>query len=160
MMIFMGFTSAVEPVFSYHYGTGNREMRKKVYVLCVRWCLVLGVAGMLLLLVIRKWAVGVFFSPGTEFFDIAHLGYLISLPAFLFVGINIFGSGLFTAFSNGLISAVLSFLRTFLVLTACLYGMTALFGGYGLWSAWPAAEFLSMLITVFFLRKYRACYGY
>ena len=37
MMVFMGFTSAVEPVFSFHYGSGNVEMRKRVYKLSMQW---------------------------------------------------------------------------------------------------------------------------
>ena len=31
MLAFMGFTSAVEPVFSYHYGSVNGRMIKQVY---------------------------------------------------------------------------------------------------------------------------------
>ena len=160
MMIFMGFTSAVEPVFSYHYGSGNTEMRRKVYRLSMRWCLVLGAVIMLLLFTFRRQVIDVFFDPGTAFYDIALLGYVISLPACLFVGINIFGSGLFTAFSNGLVSGLLSFLRTFLILTVCLYGLTALFNGAGLWSAWPAAELLSMIVTLLYLCRYRVRYQY
>ena len=76
------------------------------------------------------------------------------------MGINIFGSGLFTAFSNGLISGLLSLTRTFVVLTACLYGLTALFGGPGLWSAWPVAELMCMGITLLVLKKYRDIYHY
>ncbi len=160
MMVFMGFTSAVEPVFSYHYGTGDAGMRRKVYRLCIRWNLLVGFASMILLFLFRRRAVGVFFEPRTEFYDLSLLGYLLSLPACLFVGLNIFGSGLFTAFSNGLISGFLSLVRTFLVLTACLYGLTALFGGIGLWSAWAAAELISLIVTVIVLRKYRSRYGY
>ena len=46
------------------------------------------------------------------------------------------------------------------VLTCCLYGLTALFGGPGLWSAWPAAELISCFITVCVLRKFRSIYQY
>ena len=160
MMVFMGYTSAVEPVFSYHYGSGNTEERKNVYRLSILWSLILGTVIMVLLYFCRNQAIGIFFDRGTDFFRIASLGYLISLPACLFVGINIFGSGLFTAFSNGLVSMVLSSLRTFVVLTVCLYGMTALFGGPGLWSAWPAAELISLVITMLVLKKYRSRYQY
>ena len=66
----------------------------------------------------------------------------------------------FTAFSNGLVSMLLSALRTFAVLTVCLYGLTALFGGPGLWSAWPAAELISMVVTLLVLRHYRNRYQY
>lgn len=160
MMVFMGFTSAVEPVFSFHYGSGNTDERKNVYRLSMLWSVILGAALMLLLFLIRDWAIGIFFDRGSDFYSIASLGYLISLPACLFVGINIFGSGLFTAFSNGLVSMLLSALRTFAVLTVCLYGLTALFGGPGLWSAWPAAELISMVVTLLVLRHYRNRYQY
>ena len=160
MMVFMGFTSAVEPVFSFHYGSGNTDERKNVYRLSMLWSVILGAALMLLLFLIRDWAIGIFFDRGSDFYSIASLGYLISLPACLFVGVNIFGSGLFTAFSNGLVSMLLSALRTFAVLTVCLYGLTALFGGPGLWSAWPAAELISMVVTLLVLRHYRNRYQY
>ena len=160
MMVFMGFTSAVEPVFSYHYGSGNIAMRRKVFRLCMIWSLLLGAVIMALLFLFRDGIIGIFFERGTEFFDISSVGYLISLPACLFVGINIFGSGLFTAFGNGLVSGMLSVIRTFAVLTACLYGLTALFGGPGLWSAWPAAELVSLVITLLVLKKYRPNYQY
>ena len=160
MMVFMGFTSAVEPVFSFHYGSGNVEMRKRVYKLSMLWSVVLGVVAMVLLYFLREPVTGVFFTRGTDFYAIAEWGYLLSLPACLFVGVNIFGSGLFTAFSNGLVSGALSFIRTFLILVLCLYGLTALFGGTGLWLAWPAAELLSLFVTWGALRKYGNRYAY
>ena len=159
-MVFMGYTSAVEPVFSYHYGSGNVEMRKRVFRLSILWNLILGAVAMLLLFVLRSRVVGIFFRPETDFYDIASLGYLIVLPACLFTGINIFGSGLFTAFGNGVVSGLLSLIRSFVVLTCCLYGLTALFGGPGLWSAWPAAELISIFVTLVALKKYRVKYQY
>ena len=159
-MVFMGFTSAVEPVFSFHYGSGNTAMRKKVYRLSIQWNLVNGAALALLLFLLRNQIVGIFFERGSEFYRIALLGTVLSLPACLFTGLNVFGSGLFTAFSNGLVSGLLSLVRTFIVLTACIFGLTALFGGPGLWSAWPTAEFVSLMITLLVLKKYRSVYEY
>ena len=129
--VFMGFTTAVEPIFSYHYGSG-----------------------------LRGAITGIYFKPDTEFYRISLLGYVISLPACLFTGYNQFGSGLFTAFSNGIVSGFLSLVRTFVVLIICLFALTALFSGYGLWSAWPAAEFISFIITAIFLWRYRGKYKY
>ena len=159
-MVFMGYTSAVEPVFSYHYGSGNTEMRKRVYRLSIYWNLVLGVVTMAVLFVLRPTIVGIYFDEGTDFYNIASLGYLIMLPACVFIGVNIFGSGLFTAFGNGVVSGLLSIIRSFVVLTACLFGLTALFGGPGLWSAWPAAEILSCFVTFYALRRFRGQYQY
>lgn len=159
-MVFMGYTSAVEPVFSYHYGSGNVEMRRRVFRLSLLWNLILGLATMLLLFLFRGRMVGIFFREGTPFYDIASLGYRIVLPACLFTGFNIFGSGLFTAFGNGAVSGLLSLIRSFVLLTGCLFGLTALFAGPGLWSAWPTAELLSLFVTCFALRRFRGRYQY
>ena len=158
--VFMGFTTAVEPIFSYHYGSGNVAMRKKVYKYSVQWCFLLGAVLIIVLFLLRGVITGIYFKPDTEFYRISMLGYMISLPACLFSGYNQFGSGLFTAFSNGIISGFLSLVRTFIVLILCLFLLTALFSGPGLWSAWPAAEFISFIITAVFLWKYREKYKY
>lgn len=158
--VFMGFTTSVEPVFSYHYGSGNIPMRKKVYRYSIQWCFLLGVVLILVLFLLRGVITGIYFKPDTEFYRISLQGYMISLPACLFIGYNSFGSGLFTAFSNGLISGFLSLVRTFAALIPCLFVLTALFSGYGLWSAWPAAELISLIVTAGFLRKYREKYEY
>ena len=158
--VFMGFTTAVEPIFSYHYGSGNVAMRKKVYKYSVQWCFLLGAVLIIVLFLLRGVITGIYFRPDTEFYRISMLGYMISLPACLFSGYNQFGSGLFTAFSNGIISGFLSLVRTFVVLIICLFLLTALFSGPGLWSAWPAAEFISFIITAVFLWKYREKYKY
>lgn len=160
MAVFMGFTTAVEPVFSYHYGSGNVEMRKKVYKLSLLSVAAWGVLTLVLLFLFRKPLIGIFFDQGTVFFDICEYGLMLSLPACLFVGANVFASGLFTAFGNGLISGALSFIRTFLIFTLCLYVLSGLFGAIGFWFAWPAAEVVSLVASVVALRKFRFKYQY
>ncbi|WP_408070458.1 MATE family efflux transporter [Butyrivibrio sp. JL13D10] len=160
MMVFMGITSAIEPVFSYNYGSGNIPNRKNAYRLGMLWSVILGVLCTVVLFVFSEQVVSVFFDPGTEFYDVAYTGYLLTLPGCLFAGINIFGSGVFTAFSNGLVSGILSALRSFVFLTACLFGLTALINEKGLWLAWPVAEAISLVTTVFALRFFRVRYRY
>ena len=109
---------------------------------------------------IRHPMVGFFFPEGSVFYEIALTGYVLALPAALFTGINVFVSGLFTAFGNGLVSGILSFLRTFVAFTACLYGLTAFFGGPGLWAAWAVAESVSLIPTFYAVFKYKNRYQY
>ena len=104
--------------------------------------------------------VGFFFREGTIFYEIALTGYILALPAAPFTGINVFISGLFTAFGNGLVSGILSFLRTFVAFTICLYGLTAIFGGPGLWAAWAVAESVSLIPSFYAIYKYRKRYQY
>ena len=158
--VFMGYAAAVEPIFSYHYGSGNVEARKKVFKMSMWWQLILGGIYVVVLFFLRSQVVGIFFDKGTDFFRISLTGYYWALPACLFVGINTFASGLFTAFSNGLVSAILSVLRTFVFITACMFAMTAIFGGPGLWSAWPTAEILSLFVSLIAFKMFRKRYEY
>ena len=66
------------------------------------------------------------------------------------------GLGLFTALNNGAISAVISFLRTFVFQVAVVLALPALIELDGIWLAIVAAEALALLVTTAFLcRKAR-----
>ncbi len=158
--IFMGFTSAVEPVFSYHYGSGDKEARKKVFKLSNIWIFVISIVIMVISYLLRNNIVDIFFDRGTEIYKITQLGFTISILATLFCGYNTFFSGLFTAFSNGLISGILSVARTFVILVISLYLMSYLFEGIGLWSAWPVAEVVALIFSLVFVIKYKNRYNY
>ena len=80
--------------------------------------------------------------------------------ALLFLGLNVFASGMFTALSNGVVSAVLAFSRTFLFTVACVQLLPLLLGVTGVWLATPAAEFLGILMAAALMMKYRKRYGY
>ena len=158
--IFLGFTSAIEPVFSYHYGSGNIEMRKKVFSLSNRWIFLISILIVILAFVFCDKIVCIFFEPNSEIYKITQLGFRVSIFATMFCGYNTFYSGLFTAFSNGFISATLSVARTFIVLVICLYLLSYLFQGMGLWVAWPVAELVAFIISIIFILKYKNRYEY
>ena len=53
-------------------------------------------------------------------YDLAVTGNRICTAALLFIGFNIFASGMFTALSNGVVSAVLAFSRSFVFMVAAM----------------------------------------
>ena len=79
--IFMGFTSAVEPVFSYNYGSGNVAARKKVFKLSNIWLLIMSIVFSIRVFIFRNSIVGIFFDKGTEIYSITQLGFTISIFA-------------------------------------------------------------------------------
>ncbi len=158
--VFMGFSMAVAPVFSYHYGTGNKEMRAKVFKLSMLWTAILSVVLSSLFFLFREPIVGLFFTKGTAIYDLTMKGFLFAIPAALFVGFNSFASGLFTAFSNGGISAFLSILRTLVILTGMLFLLSWLFGENGMWMSWAVTEAFSLIISMIFLKKKKKKYAY
>ena len=88
------------------------------------------------------------------------IGFALFSISFLFTGINIFASALFTAFSNGVVSAILSFLRTFVFLILSLLLLPWLWELDGIWLAVPVAEILALCISLFYLVKLKKVYHY
>ena len=73
---------------------------------------------------------------------------------------GIFGSGFFTALNNGLISALISFLRTLVFQIGAVLVLPMLFELDGIWWSVVAAELGSVLLTFGFMVKYRKRYHY
>ena len=104
--------------------------------------------------------VGVFTRPDSPVYDLAVTGNRLCSIALLFVGLNVFASGMFTALSNGVVSAVLAFSRSFLFTVACVQLLPLLLGVTGVWLATPAAELLGLLMSAALLARHQKRYGY
>ena len=104
--------------------------------------------------------VGIFAETGTPVYEIARNGFLIFPLSFLFCGLNIFTSATFTALSNGKLSAILSFLRTFGLITVLLLTLPNVLGVTGVWLAVPIAELITMIVALIFLYQNREKYHY
>ena len=87
-------------------------------------------------------------------------GFRIFALGYLFCGINIYASSFFTALCNGMVSALLSFTRSFLLRGGLVILMPLLFGLNGIWGAVVVAEGLGAVMAVAFLLKYRKRYRY
>ena len=158
--IFYGYSSGVAPIFSYNYGSKNTYQLKNIFKISMIFVILSSVLICFLSLPAAPYIITFFAKENSHVFYIALKGFFIFAISFLFTGTDIFSAAMFTAFSNGFVSGLLSLIRTFIVLTVCLYGLTALFGGTGLWSAWPASELICVVITLLVLRRYRNKYQY
>ena len=77
-------------------------------------------------LVVTEPLVSVFARPDNPVYDLAVTGNRICSFALIFIGFNVFASGMFTALSNGLISAVLAFSRSFVFMVIAMLILPAL----------------------------------
>jgi len=99
--------------------------------------------------------VRLFAEETSEVYRIAADGFAIFSYSFLFCGLNSFTSAMFTALSNGKLSAVLSFLRTFGLLTGGILLLPRIWGITGVWLAVPVAEGIMAAVSAIFLAHYR-----
>lgn len=157
---FIGYTIGTAPVISYHYGAGNHDELKS---LLRKSLIIVGVfsLGMLILgeVLARPLSV-IFVGYDTELLSLTLRGFAIFSFSFLFSGFAIYGSGFFTALNNGLISAVISFLRTLVFQVAAILILPLIWGIDGIWISIVVAEVMATAVTILFWIGNRSKYHY
>ena len=96
--------------------------------------------------------VSCFANTASPVFPIAVSGMRIYGLGFLFSGINIYAAVRMMAYGKGYFSGLITFLRSFALLLLFLTVLPQKFGLTGVWLAVPAAEVLTLLVAVWFLR--------
>ena len=91
-------------------------------------------------------------NTASPVFPIAVSGMRIYGLGFLFSGINIYAAVRMMAYGKGYFSGLITFLRSFALLLLFLTVLPQKFGLTGVWLAVPAAEVLTLLVAVWFLR--------
>lgn len=158
--LYMGFSMGVAPVISFNYGSKNHPMLQKVFKICLCFIGISSVLITVLALISSPVIVQIFTPADSETFRIANTGFFLFSLNYLFAGINIFASSMFTAFSDGKISAVISFVRTFVLITANILILPYFIGVNGIWLAVPIAECMTVFLSVYYFLKKRNDYHY
>ena len=103
---------------------------------------------------------GVFVSYDANLLAMTMLAIQLYSLFYLFNGINVFASAFFTVLNDGLVSAVISFLRTLLLQVAMIFLLPALFGLESIWLTIVVVELLALAVSVFCFVKFRKKYHY
>lgn len=160
LSVFIGFSIGTAPLIGFNFGADNRNELKN---LLHKSLVVLGVSSAAMLvsaLVLAKPLSQIFVGYDRNLMDMTVRGFMIYSLSFLLCGYNIFGSSLFTALNNGLISASISFVRTLLCQIVAVMTLPLIFGLDGIWASVVAAELTALVLTTFFVLKYRKRYHY
>ena len=158
--LYIGFSIGVAPIIGFHYGNKNDVQQKKVFSISMRFIAAASVVLFLGSIFGGSRIVRLFAEETSEVYRIAADGFAIFSYSFLFCGLNSFTSAMFTALSNGKLSAVLSFLRTFGLLTGGILLLPRIWGITGVWLAVPVAEGIMAAVSAIFLVHYRKRYAY
>ncbi len=147
-------------MLSFYYGEQNHGKLKKLVTLSLQV-----IAGISLVTVgasflLTRPLVSVFARADNPVYDLAVTGNRICTIALLFIGFNIFASGMFTALSNGIVSAVLAFSRSFVFMLITMIVLPLLLGVNGIWLATPAAEGMALILSTALFLKYKKRYQY
>lgn len=158
--LYMGFSQGISPVIGFNYGSQNHRQLKQVFRTALIFIAATSVAVFVFAELAGAVIVGIFAQTGTAVYEMARHGFTIFAVSFLFSGLNLFSSALFTALSNGRISAIISFIRTFVLIVASLAVLPLILGLDGIWLAIPIAEAGATVMCVGYLKKNRNVYHY
>lgn len=158
--LYTGYSYGVAPMLSYYHGEKNSNKLKKVIGTSLKIIGSISIVSVIVSLMATRSLVGFFASPEHPVYELAVTGNRVCTMALFFIGFNIFMSGMFTALSNGKVSAVLAFSRSFVFMLITMGILPLFFGVQGVWMATPVAEFMAILLGFRMFIKYRETYQY
>lgn len=158
--LYMGYMFGISPLLSYFYGEKNDNNLRKLKAISLKLIGIVAIITTILSILGSNLLVSVFTNPESISYGLAVNGNKIFSLALLFVGFNTFSSMLFTALSNGKVSAIIAFSRTFIFLVGTIIILPIIFDINGLWLAVPISEILALILSIYFFKKYKKEYNY
>lgn len=138
---FNGIAQGSQPLISKCFGKGDREgclqLKKMGYITAF----VLAGIMYCILFTFSKEFVAIFNSEGSEMMAVyADMGVKLYFTGIFFAGLNIVGSGVFSATQEAVKAAVVSVARGFVFILGFVFLLSYLFEMTGVWLAYAAAE--------------------
>lgn len=156
-MIIIGFGQGIVPVISFSYGAKEKNLAAGIRNKTMGMVM----AAAMILFLIMSFAAGGYCSLFTDkegenagnIADIVIPGLRLQMSSFLFAGINTIASFYFTAIGKAKESAVISASRGLIVLMLAILILPALFGITGVWLVSLTTETVTLLISVWYIKK-------
>ena len=160
MAIFIGYSVGMAPVVGYNYGAKNHQ---ELHNVLKKSMIIVGITGVIMFTLGEVFGpiFGSIFSNGDEALQALSSKALFAFSfTYLTAGFSIFGSSFFTALNNGLISALISMIRSFGFELVTVWLLPLLLNSDGIWAAGPIAEIGAVSLTLFFFLHERKRYQY
>ena len=158
--IYLGYSFGTAPIISFNYGAQNTKELQNVLKKSLKLLFGTGITLFLIATLSAGVLSKIFVGYDVELYEMTVRGFRLYAISYLLCGFNIYGSSFFTALNNGIVSAVVSFLRTVVFEVAAIMILPVFFGLTGIWCAITVAELASFIITAIFFFVLRKRYHY
>ena len=145
--VFLGYCTGCAPLMSYHLGARNGEEMASLFR---KSLLIVGVAGVGMFALTRVLVTPLatlFVGYDAGLLELTVHAALLYWFALLVMGFNVYGSSLFTAVGNGHVSALISFVRTFICEIGAVLLVPLVLGADGIWLSILVAEAVALVLT-------------
>lgn len=158
--LYFGYSNGIAPVISYKYGNGDKEQLQSLFKNSILFLIISSVLANIFIHATVAKALTVFTPAGSNVYRITLHGFSMYSLAFLIMGLGIFASAMFTAFSDGKASAIISFSRTFIFIVGAILILPNVLGEIGVWIAVPMAETFGFLVAAAYLVRKKDEFAY
>lgn len=145
---------------SYQYGARNRKEMRSILLKSLGF---IGVGSVFMFLAAECLAgplSAIFVSYDAALLEFTVNAYQIYAFAFLIMGIPIYASALFTSLGNGIVSAIIAFLRTLVFECGAVLLLPLILGIDGIWLSVTVGELAAAILSICFMVAFRKRYGY
>lgn len=158
--IFLGYAVGTAPIVSYHYGAKNTDELKNVLKKSIVINFVIGIIMTGVSIALSYPLSYIFARKDIALLKMTNHAMKIYSFAFIFMGFNIFASSFFTALNDGLVSALISGIRTLIFQTSSVILLASWFGLNGIWSSVIVAEVVALILGIIFFIANKKKYNY
>ena len=149
MALFNGIAQGSQPLISDYYGRNEKGLIRRVIRMGLCLSLVFDVLIVVIMWLYPAQLTAVFNKADDPVLAMyAEEGLRLYMLGFFFAGWNIVGTSVLSAMEQARAAFAASMLRGFVLILLCAFALAALFGMTGVWLAYPAAEALTLVVTL------------
>lgn len=158
--LYFGYANGIAPIISYSYGKEDKIQLQSIFKNSIIFLIISSLVANLFIHFTINRALTIFTPVNSDVYNITLHGFTIYSLAFIIMGLGIFSSSMFTAFSDGKTSAIISFSRTFIFIVGAILILPILLGELGVWLAVPIAELFGFFVALFYLITKKKIFSY
>ncbi len=158
--VFFGYAVGTAPVISFHYGAQNHKELKSLLKKSLVVLSIFSVAMLIFSEALAQPLALLFVGYDASLLKLTVRGFRIFSVSFVFTGFAIFASSFFTSLNDGVTSAIISFLRTFVFQITAVILLPLIFGVDGIWWSIVVSEFMAVILSAIFLKLKQKKYKY
>lgn len=149
-----GINQAAQPILSTNYGGGLTERIGQVRKLGIKTALGICSIPAVMGLLVPNLFTYIFLNPNEEILAMSGAAIRIYFIGFLVMGINMFAVGYFQSTAKPALSLILCLLRGCVLSIIFVKILAPLFGIVGVWATVPLSEVITLLLSIYFMKKY------
>lgn len=148
-----GINQASQPIISINYGAGLHDRIHTVKRLGLQTAIVICAIPAILGLAVPDMFTYIFLNPTSEILSLSATAVRTYFIGFAITGVNMFVIGFFQSTVKPHLSLILCLLRGCILSVLFVYILPVFFDIIGIWASVPLAEFITLGVAIFFLRK-------